>query len=262
MMDRRTFLCGLTFGTLSAPIAGEAQQTARKYRVGCLSSIPMPLHGRTHLMEAFEQGLRETGFTPGLNLTIELRSPRSWIHDEEHLRGLAAEMVDRRFDVIVAAWNPAIAAVRRAVANTPVVMIGAVDPVGNGFVRSTLQPGANMTGLTGDIGFAKQFDILREIIPRLFGVAVLQDPTWGWETDYWKGAEVAATARGFKMLPFDIRRQEDFETAFQKLAQEHSDAILLSESPLFWRQNNVILNFARASHLPVMASSKEYVKNM
>jgi ABC-type uncharacterized transport system substrate-binding protein len=58
-------------------------------------------------------------------------------------------MVDRRFDVIVVAWNPAMAAVKRTVANTPIVMIGAVDPVGNGFVRSTLQPGVSMTGRVG-----------------------------------------------------------------------------------------------------------------
>jgi len=170
VMNRRTFLCGLTLGMLSTPVAGEAEQTARACRLGYLSSIPIPLHGRTHLMEAFEQGLRETGFTPGLNLTIELRSPRSWIQDDEHLQRLAAEMVDRRLDVIVAAWNPAIAAVKRTVANIPVVMIGAVDR----------------------------------------------------GRDYWKGAEVAATARGFKILPFDIRREDDLETAFQKLAQEHS----------------------------------------
>ena len=259
-MNRRTFLCGLTLATLSAPVAGEAQQTVRAYRVGCLSSIPLPLHGKTHLIEAFEQGLRETGFTQGRNLTIDLRSPRSWIYEDEHLRGLAADMADRRFDVIVAAWNPAIAAVKRIVAKTPVVMIGAVDPVGNGFVRSTLQPGANMTGLTWDIGLKRQFDVLQETLPRVTRVAVLQDPTWGWGADYWRDAEVAAAASGLKMRPFDIRRQEDFETAFQGLAQEHSDAILISDSPLFWQQNNVILNFARASRLPVMASSREYVK--
>jgi hypothetical protein len=74
-MNRRAFLCGLTVGTLATPLAEAAQQTARAYRVGCLSSRPIPVHGRTDLMEAFEQGLREMNFTPGLNLAIELRSP-------------------------------------------------------------------------------------------------------------------------------------------------------------------------------------------
>ena len=96
-MGRRTFMGGLTFGTLGGPLAGQAEQTVRTYRVGFLSSMPIPLHGRTHLTEAFEQGLRDAGYTRGLNLTIELRSPRSWVYDDKHLRGLAAEMVDRRF---------------------------------------------------------------------------------------------------------------------------------------------------------------------
>jgi hypothetical protein len=79
-MDRRTFLYGLMFGTLGAPFAGEAEQTARTYRVGFLSSMPVPLYGRTHLTAAFEQGLRDAGYTRGPNLTIELRSPRSWVY--------------------------------------------------------------------------------------------------------------------------------------------------------------------------------------
>ena len=158
--NRRMFLGGLTFWRLSAPFVGEAQQTARIYRVGCLLSFPRT---RELPLEAFEQGLRDAGYRPGLNLTIELRSPLSWVDPrrDELLAGLAAEMAGRRFDVIVAAWNPAIAAVRRTMANTPVVMVGAIDPVGNGFVSSTSRPGSNITGLMWDIGFTKQLDVLR-----------------------------------------------------------------------------------------------------
>ena len=73
-MNRRMFLGGLTFWRLSAPFVGEAQQTARIYRVGCLLSFPRT---RELPLEAFEQGLRDAGYRPGLNLTIELRSPLS-----------------------------------------------------------------------------------------------------------------------------------------------------------------------------------------
>jgi ABC-type uncharacterized transport system substrate-binding protein len=114
-------------------------------------------------------------------------------------------MVDRRFDVIVAAWNPAIAAVRRTVTNTPVVMVGAVDPVGSGFVTSTSRPGANITGLMWDIGFTKQLDVLKEAVPRVARVAVLGDPSGGCGPDYWREAEVAAGARGLTLLSVEIR---------------------------------------------------------
>ncbi len=203
-------------------------------------------------MEAFEQGLRDAGYAPGLNLTIDLRYPLSWVDPrrDELLRALAAEMASRPFDVIVAAWNPAIAAVRRTVANTPVVMVGAIDPVGNGFVSSTSRPGANMTRLMWDIGFTKQLDVLKEAVPKSARVAVLRDPSGGWGPDYWREAEVAAAARGLTIRPVEIRGQGDLETAIQ-----HLDAIVIWDGQLFWQHSGVILGFARASHLPVMASS-------
>jgi hypothetical protein len=166
MMNRRIFLGALTLGTLNTPFVGETRQTTRAYRVGCLLSFPRT---RGLPLEELEQGLRDAGHRPGLNLGIELRFPLSWVDPrrDELLGELAAEMAGRPFDVIVAAWNPAIAALRRTGANTPVVMVGAIDPVGNGFVRSTSRPGTNMTGLMWDIGFTKQLDVLKEAVWRL-----------------------------------------------------------------------------------------------
>jgi hypothetical protein len=146
-MDRRIFLCALMLGTLTTPFVGEAQRATRAYRVGCLLSFPRT---RGLPLDALEQGLRDAGYLPGLNLGTELRFPPSWVDPrrDELLGELAAEMAGEGFDVIIAAWNPAIAALRRTGATTPVVMIGAIDLVGNGFVRSTLRPGTNMTGLS------------------------------------------------------------------------------------------------------------------
>src|SRR5215831_8022786 len=148
-MDRRGFLCGLTLGALSIPSVGQA---TRVYRVGFLLSFPFDRGVVGPLLEAFEQGLRDAGYAPGMNLTLDLRRPLSWVDPrrEELLGELAAEMVGRHFDVIVAAWNPAVAAVKRTGLNTPVVMVGAIDPVGNGFVTSTSRPAANVTGLMWD----------------------------------------------------------------------------------------------------------------
>jgi putative ABC transport system substrate-binding protein len=260
-MDRRAFMAIVGGSVLVAPFRVEAQQATRVYRVGGLSSFPIPLHGRSVELEVFEQGLREAGHAPGLNLTIELRGPRSWAPDNDQaLRELAAEMVGRSFDVIVAAWNPAIAAVSRTVANTAIVMVGAVDPVGNGFVRSTSRPGTNITGLMWDIGFTRQLEVLKEAIPRASRVAVLRDPTWGWGPHYWSEAELAAAAHGLTLLPVRIQRQEDLETAIPKLAQEQLHALIIWDSPLFRQHSGVIMGFARENRLPVMASSKAYAE--
>src|SRR4030095_6841188 len=257
-MHRRIFLGALTLGTLTTPFVGEGQRATRAYRVGCLLSFPRT---RGLPLEALEQGLRDAGYLPGLNLGIELRFPLSWVDPrrDELLGDLAAEMAGKGFDVIVAVWNPAIAALRRTGANTPVVMVGAIDPVGNGFVHSTSRPGTNMTGLMWDIGFTKQLDVLKETVPKLSRVAVLRDPTGGWGPDYWRQAEVAAAPRGLTLLSVEIRRQEDVETAIRQLSQEHLDAILIWDSLLFWGHSGPILGFARANRLPGMASRKEDV---
>ena len=260
-MDRRPFLCGLALGALTTPFVSYAKEATRIYRVGCLLSFPIPRDARP-LMEAFEQGLRDAGYVPGVNLGVELRWPNAWVgtRRDELLLSIAAEMVGRPCDVIVAAWNPAIIAVRRTGTSTPVVMIGAVDPVGNGFVSNTSRPGANVTGLVWDIGFVKQIEVLQEAVPKLSRVAVLRDPSGGWGPDYWRQAELAAAARGVTMVAVEIRGQVDLEPAIQRLSQEQFDAILIWDSLLFWQHSGVILGLARARRLPVMASSKEYVE--
>jgi len=261
-MERRAFIVMVGGSFLAAPLAGEAQQATRVYRVGFLLSFPFDRGVVGPLLEAFEQGLRDAGYAPGMNLTLDLRRPLAWVDPrrEELLGELAAEMVGRHFDVIVAAWNPAVAAVKRTGSNTPVVMVGAIDPVGNGFVSSTSRPAANVTGLMWDIGFAKQLEVLKEAVPKLSRVAVLRDPTGGWGLDRWREAELAAAARGLTIVSIQMAGQEDFESVGQKLSQEYLDAILIWDTPLFWRNSGLILGFARANRLPVMASSKEYVE--
>src|SRR5262249_17946803 len=134
------------------------------------------------------------------------------------------------------------------------------DPVGNGFVSSTSRPAANVTGLMWDIGFTKQLEVLKEAVPKLSRVAVLRDPTGGWGPDRWREAELAAAALGLTIMSGQMAVQEDFESVGLKLSQQHLDAILIWDAPLFWRNSGLILGFARASRLPVMASGKEYVE--
>lgn len=130
-MNRRSFLVAGAAVALAWPRGVGAQQAGRTYRIGFLSSFPLPLF-RTPLRDVFENGFRELGYSPGVNLVIEPRAPLGWSNQDERLRALAAELLSMRVEVIIAAWNPAIAALKRAAATIPVVMVGVVDPVGHG----------------------------------------------------------------------------------------------------------------------------------
>jgi len=141
-MDRRAFVTMVGGSILAAPIAGEAQQGAKVWRIGTLSG--QPPESPLSLWAPFRQQLRELGYVEGQNLVIEWK-PSSG--KAERFPDLAADLVRLKTDVIVAVDNPAIAAAQKATKTTPIVMVLAMDPVATGFVDSLAKPGGNITGL-------------------------------------------------------------------------------------------------------------------
>jgi putative ABC transport system substrate-binding protein len=133
-MNRRTFLCGLTLGALSAPLAPEAQQTRKAARIGYLSAESST--GTTlDLRRAFGEGLRSLGWIEGETIVIEERWAKGKV---ERLAELAAELVQLKMDVIVAAGPvPVIRAAKQATPTVPIVMALGIDPVGQGFISAS-----------------------------------------------------------------------------------------------------------------------------
>jgi putative ABC transport system substrate-binding protein len=122
-MTRRTFLCGLTLGTLAA-LPAKGQQRASQRRIGVLLVLLSPAGSEA---QAFKQGLREAGYVEGRDVVIEWRSANG---DYARLPPLAADLVERKVDVIVADTTPATRAAQRATSTIPIVMAIVADPVG------------------------------------------------------------------------------------------------------------------------------------
>src|SRR5262245_66603387 len=140
-MDRRAFLASVV-GVLAAPLAAEAQQAAKVYRLGLLGGSPPNSPGGRRAWEGFFQGMRELGYVEGQNILVEGR----WYGDHtERLPALAAEPVRLKVDVIVAGTAPAPEAAQRATSAIPIVMAIHTDPVGSGLAASPASPGRNVT---------------------------------------------------------------------------------------------------------------------
>src|SRR5215831_3459912 len=147
-----------------APRVGEAQQAGRIYRIGVFFASNPTVTASNN--EAFTQGLREHGYVEGQNVVLE----RRYGEGRERLAEIAAELVRLKVDVIVA--------VKRQTRSIPIVMVGASDPVGTGFIASLARPGGNITGssrMSPELS-AKRLDLLREAVPRLSRVAVMWNP--------------------------------------------------------------------------------------
>src|SRR5436309_2294800 len=166
-MNRRTFLCGLTLGTVGAPLHAASQQPQKVHKVGILSAFSASARE-----EAFRHGLRDLGYVEGQNVALRSRYAQGRF---DKLPDLAAELVRLNVDVILASPTEAIRAAQRATKTIPIVMPVSGDPVGSGIVTSLAHPGGNITGLTSVAPelTAKRLELLKTIAPTVSRVSFL-----------------------------------------------------------------------------------------
>ena len=174
-MRRREFIVGLG-GAAAWPVVARAQQPAMPV-VGFLTPIvDSPAPGRSLI--AFREGLRETGYVEGQNVSIEYRGTGGR-NDPLTASPVAKELVDRRVSVIVATTVPLGIAAKNLTQTIPIVVRAGTDPVAAGLVASLSRPGANVTGISTfsqDLG-PKRLELLREFLPKGANVAVLVSRT-------------------------------------------------------------------------------------
>jgi ABC-type uncharacterized transport system substrate-binding protein len=150
----------LAVGPTVAPLAADAQQAAKVYRIGVLSSGSSVPDAVSHRWQAFLGRLNDLGWVLGQNLTFE---PRSAEQRLDRLPGLAAELVQLNVSMILAFGSQAALAAKRATATIPIVMF-AGDPVGSGLIASLARPGGNITGVTTEAGLeilSKRLELLK-----------------------------------------------------------------------------------------------------
>ena len=214
----------LVLGFFVTPLAGEAQQSKKVYRIGFLSagsSLPTPN------VEAFQQSLRALGYVEGQNLAIEYRYAENHL---ERLPDLAAELVRLPVDLIVTSGTPATRAAKHATTTIPIVMAGiGADPVEAGLVASLARPEANVTGVAaiGTAGWEKRLELLREVVPRFVRLAVLWNPANPGNALCLSAVQSSAMALGVQLHALEVRDTNTFESAFAQIIQEPPDALLI-----------------------------------
>lgn len=211
--------------------------------------------------EAFKQGLREHGYVEGQNVILERRFGEGRL---ERLPEIAAELVRMKVDVIVTATDPAIAAVKRHTQSIPIVMVGASDPVGIGFVASLARPGGNITGLSmmsPELG-GKRLELLRETVPQLSRVAVIWNPNArGAVLDY-KELEGPARSLRLQLQSVEVSHVDDLARAFSAITAARAQAVMvISPDPVSFASRGQIASFAQKNRLPSMYGIAEYVES-
>jgi putative tryptophan/tyrosine transport system substrate-binding protein len=243
---------------LSLVPSAVAQTPTKLYRVAYLSTA-----GRTPdgvAPRALRDALRELGYTEGLHIVYDARFAEG---KADALAALAAELVARKPDVIVATGRPAVVAAKNTTSVVPIVIAPASsDAVATGLIASLARPGGNVTGLTDELDglSAKRMELLKEILPRAARIAVLwnvNDP--GMNLRY-RAIEAAAKVLGVEIDPHALQSPVDFDAAFAAMARRRPDALYLVTDALTNMNQKRVVEFSAAQRMPAMFESGVVVR--
>jgi putative ABC transport system substrate-binding protein len=253
-MRRREFI-GLLGGAAAWPLTARAQS---KPVIGFLSSRSPG--ESTSVVAAFRKGLREGGFIEGQNIEIAFR----WAEGRyDRLSSLAAELVERHVDVVVAAGGtPAALAAKAATATIPVVITAANDPIQLGLVASLNRPGGNVTGMATltTVLAAKCIEILHEVLPGTQTIAYLLNPLNPTAEAEAKEASAAASALGIQLRVLNASSERDLDGAFATVTKLRVGALGVGpDAGLLASHRDKLVALAAQYAVPACYPWREYV---
>ena len=255
-MRRREFVTLLpgAAATLCSARSHAQPQPSKIYRMGYLAPARIP-----HLIEALKEGLRKFGYIEDQTLIIEYRVPHG---GTATLDMLAAELVQLSPDIIVTvATQPAIAA-KRATTTIPIVMAATGDPLGLGIVASLAHPSGNVTGVTlyaSELS-GKRVEVLKEAVPGIARVAVLGNARNPLATQlYWPQTRIAARSLGLEARLFTVQELGELSAAFEGIAQDHADGLVVLSDALFNSARQTIIGLAAQHRLATIYEAREFV---
>lgn len=252
-MRRRDFIRAVAISS-AWPLVARAQ-TAKPV-IGFMSGRAP--EESANLVTAFRQGLADSGFVDGQNVTIEFR----WADgDYDRLPGLAAELVNRKVAVLIGVGGDVSAvAAAKATTTIPVVFGMGGDPVKAGIVTSFNRPGGNVTGYTiwTNEMESKRLGLLRELVPgnKMFGVLV--NPRFPPTVQELDDLERAAKGVGQPLFVARADDDQDLDAALASFVTQRVGAFLVTASPFFDTRRDRIIAFAAQNRLPAIYHFREY----
>jgi putative tryptophan/tyrosine transport system substrate-binding protein len=248
-VKRRTFLALFPGSLLAAPLAAEAQQRGKTWRVGFLTGGARTPDGAPPL--PLRQALQDLGYVEQQNVVYVGR----WADaKQDRLLALAVELVGLKVDVIVTVGGPAAAAAKQATSSIPIVLALVGDADRLGLIESFARPGGNVTGVTDQSVelSAKRLEFLREAVPKATRIAVLWNADDRGMTLRYREVEKAAQMLHVTVQPLGVREPDDFDAAFSAMTLNRPDALFLVTDALTVLNRKRVIDFALVHRIPAM----------
>lgn len=230
-----------------------AQPTKRLPTVGVLWPNPPAT------FDFVRRGLSDLGYVENRTIAFEYR----WAQDRlAELPQLAAELVQKKVDVIVTLAPPATLAAKNATQTIPIVFVAIGDPVASGLVSNLARPGANLTGTTRMLSemSVKHVEFLKQAVPGLGRLAILWNPANSSHAPALRACESAAQSLGVQTRALEVRTPADLEPVFGTIAKDAADGVLFLADPIFFIHLRRIAELVSAARLPAVSNFTEFAK--
>jgi putative ABC transport system substrate-binding protein len=250
-MRRREIITLLGGAAVSWPLAAHAQQVGKVDRIGFLRVGPPP----PSFIEPLRRALNEMGRVEGKNYVFDFGIAES----VDQLPTIAADLVRRNVNVLVASGTPAVLPARQATNVIPVVIVAAVDPLAAGVVTSLARPGGNVTGLTAVFAdlTGKRLELLKEMLPTLTRVALVSRPSNPGHDQYVQQTQLAARKLGIELEVMSLSSPDEFEIAFGNA--RGVGALIQIDDAVFTSHRQKLVDLAIRHRIPGSYGLREFV---
>jgi putative ABC transport system substrate-binding protein len=211
------------------------------------------------MVEAFRQGLGETGLVEGQSITIELHAAND---DHARLEAIVADVIRRRVAVIVSNTEGAHLA-KAATPTIPIVFAVGGDPVKEGLVASLGRPRGNVTGVTflgSDLG-SKKLELVHATVPTARLIGVLENPNSRITRAERIDIETAARTLGLRLVILEARAEPDFDRAFATFARDRVGALVVTGDALFTSRRKRLIDLAARHRVPTIHTEKSFTED-
>jgi putative ABC transport system substrate-binding protein len=253
-MQRREFITLLGTAMAAWPVIARAQRSALPL-IGFMNNSTAK--GNGDLQAAFRQGVSETGYIDGQNVTIEYH----WADGQpDRLPGMARDLERRQVSVIVATSTLAAVAAKAATATIPIVFETAADPIKLGLAASMNRPGGNATGVAQFNAelVTKRVSLLHDLIPTAKIIGMLLNPTDRTTENQTKDVQGAAQVLGLQTHILNANTEAEIDAAFAAMPELRIEALLVGTGEFFRRQSKHLAVLAARQGVPAIYQYREF----
>lgn len=252
-MNRRELIAFVCGAAAISPLAASAQGKAMPV-IGILGSQS---GAEAAMMDAFQQGLQETGYVEQQNVAIEY----CWAEGNYGLLSrLVAELLGRKVDIIAAFGAPAALAAKGATKTVPIVFVGGDDPIATGLVTNLARPRGNITGisfLNAELD-AKRLELLCELVPQAKLVALLVNPNFPATERVIRAVQEGARAKGVQLTVLKASTEAEIDAAFAILVQQEAGALVVGADPFLALRREQLVGLAARIGVPAIYHRREF----